>query len=90
MGLCSAPTGDRAGAVVWATGFRRTYPWLDVPVLDERGEIPHTAGVTSCPGLYVLGLQFLTRRKSAFIYGVGQDAEALAWRVSLQLAWRAA
>jgi putative flavoprotein involved in K+ transport len=65
-------------SVLWATGFRRAYPWLDVPVLDAKGEIRHHRGVTPVPGLYVLGLAFLRRRKSAFIDGVGEDADALA------------
>jgi putative flavoprotein involved in K+ transport len=60
--------------VVWATGFRRLYPWLKVPVLDARGEIRHEGGVTPFPGLYVIGLYFLRRRKSSFIDGVGRDA----------------
>ena len=59
---------------MWATGFRRAYPWLRVPVLDERGEIRHEGGVTPSPGLYVIGLYFLRRRKSSFIDGVGRDA----------------
>jgi putative flavoprotein involved in K+ transport len=61
-------------SVVWATGFRRLYPWLKVPVLDERGEIRHEGGVTAFPGLYAIGLYFLRRRKSSFIDGVGRDA----------------
>lgn len=64
--------------VVWATGFRRSYPWLKVPVLDERGELRHTGGVTPVRGLYVLGLNLLRRRNSSFIDGVGRDAEELA------------
>jgi putative flavoprotein involved in K+ transport len=64
--------------VVWATGFRRRYPWLRVPVLDSRGEIRHTEGVTPVPGLYVLGLNFMRRRSSSFLSGVGRDAEELA------------
>jgi len=64
--------------VLWATGFRRSYPWLQVPVLDARGEIRHRGGVTPAPGLYVLGLQMLRRRKSSFIDGVGPDAAELA------------
>jgi putative flavoprotein involved in K+ transport len=64
--------------VVWATGFRRRYPWLEVPVLDSRGEIRHDGGVTPAPGLYALGLNFLRRRKSSFIDGVGDDAAVLA------------
>ncbi|HSD25800.1 MAG TPA: NAD(P)-binding domain-containing protein [Vicinamibacteria bacterium] len=65
-------------SVVWATGFRRVYPWLKVPVLDARGEIRHEGGVTPFPGLYVIGLYFLRRRKSSFIDGVGRDAMELA------------
>jgi putative flavoprotein involved in K+ transport len=65
-------------SVVWATGYTRQYPWLRVPVLDERGEIRHEGGVTAAAGLYVLGLYFLRRRKSSFIDGVGQDAIELA------------
>ena len=65
-------------SVVWATGFRRHYPWLELPVLDARGEIRHAGGVTPAPGLYVLGLSFLRRRGSTFIDGVGGDAAALA------------
>ena len=68
--------------VIWATGFRRSYPWLRVPVLDDRGEIRHHNGLTEEPGLYVLGLQFQHRRKSAFIDGVGADAECLARHLS--------
>jgi putative flavoprotein involved in K+ transport len=64
-------------AVVWATGFHRHYPWLKLPVLDGRGEIRHRGGVTDVEGLYVLGLQFLRRRKSSFIDGVGDDAAEL-------------
>ncbi len=69
-------------SVVWATGYRRVYPWLDVPVLDAAGEIRHVGGVTPVSGLYVLGLQFQRRRNSAFIDGVGGDAEYLAEHVA--------
>ena len=64
--------------VVWATGYVRRYPWLNVPVFDEQGEIRHDGGVTPAPGLYVLGLRFLRRRNSNFIDGVGHDARALS------------
>ena len=70
------------GAVVWATGYRRAYPWLRVPVLDEAGEIVHTRGVTRVPGLYVLGLAYQYRRSSHFIGGVGTDAAFLAGLVA--------
>ena len=64
--------------VLWATGFRRSYPWLRVPVLDSEGEIRHDGGITPAPGLYVLGLRFLRRRNSSFIDGVGNDAAELS------------
>ncbi len=64
--------------MLWATGYRRSYPWLKVSVLDERGEIRHRGGVTDEPGLYVLGLRFLRRKNSNLIDGVGNDAVELA------------
>ena len=64
--------------VIWATGYRPAYPWLRVPVLDRHGEIAHHRGVTSVPGLYVLGLKFLHRRNSTFVDGVGGDARFVA------------
>jgi putative flavoprotein involved in K+ transport len=72
-------------SVVWATGFTRQYPWLKVPVLDHRGEIRHRYGVTPIEGLFVLGMHFQRRRKSAFIDGVGGDAAFLADRIARRL-----
>ena len=69
---------DGIRTVVWATGFVRRYPWLRVPVLDERGEIRHQGGITPAPGLYVMGLRFLRRRNSSFIDGQKTDARELA------------
>ena len=66
------------GAVVWATGFRPTYPWLDPRLLDRKGRLVHDGGVLPAPGMYVLGLPFLRRRKSSFLDGVGPDADELA------------
>lgn len=65
-------------AVVWATGYRRCYPWLKLPVLDADGDIVHQGGVTPLPGLFVLGLTYLRRRRSSFINGCGLDADDLA------------
>ena len=66
-------------SVVWATGYRPDYSWLHVPVLDRKGRIRHDGGVvTNAPGMAVLGLTFLRRRKSSFIHGAGDDAEDLA------------
>jgi putative flavoprotein involved in K+ transport len=72
--------------VIWATGYRRDYSWLDVPVLDARGEIVRSGGITGQPGLYVLGLNFLRRRNSSFIAGVGDDARELAADIASRLA----
>jgi putative flavoprotein involved in K+ transport len=69
---------ERIRTVIWATGFTRSYPWLRVPVLDQRGEIRHRGGVTGFPGLYVLGLNFMRRRNSTYLDGVGADACDLA------------
>ena len=65
-------------SVFWATGYRRRYPWLNVPVLNIRGEIIHDAGVTPAAGIYALGLNFQRTRKSSFIDGVGNDARVVA------------
>ena len=64
--------------VLWATGFRRSYPWLHLPVLDQRGEIRHDRGITPHAGLYVVGLRFLRRRNSSFLDGQRNDAEEIA------------
>jgi putative flavoprotein involved in K+ transport len=64
--------------IIWATGFRPDYSWLHVPVLDLKGRIRHDGGVVPSPGLYVMGLQFLRRRKSALIDGAGDDARDLS------------
>jgi putative flavoprotein involved in K+ transport len=72
--------------VVWATGHRRSYPWLTVPVLDKTtGEIRQSRGVTDAPGLYVLGQRFQHYRSSNFIDGVGRDAAFLADRIAARL-----
>ena len=71
--------------VVWATGFRPHYPWLDESHLDRRGRLVHDGGVLTAPGLYVLGLPFQRRRKSSFIDGVGPDAEELAAHLAAHL-----
>jgi putative flavoprotein involved in K+ transport len=72
--------------VIWATGCRRAYPWLRVPVLDSRGEIRHVGGITPEAGLYVLGLNFQRRRNSSFIDGVGHDAWAIAHQIAGSMA----
>lgn len=73
---------ENVGTIVWATGFRRSFPWLHVPVLTAEGEIDHRDGVTSVPGVYALGYRFLRKRDSNFIGGVGTDAVALSHHVA--------
>jgi len=64
--------------LIWATGFRPDYSWMRVPVFDLKGGIRHTGGVAGAPGLYLMGLPFLRRRKSSFIHGAEDDARDLA------------
>jgi putative flavoprotein involved in K+ transport len=65
-------------SVVWATGSRPDYSWLDVPVLDRKGALRHEGGVVQeAPGMYALGLPLLRRRKSTFIHGAEDDARDL-------------
>jgi putative flavoprotein involved in K+ transport len=64
--------------ILWATGFRPDYSWMRVPVLDRKGRIKHDGGVVEAPGMYVMGIPFLRRRKSTFIDGAADDARDLA------------
>jgi putative flavoprotein involved in K+ transport len=65
--------------ILWASGFRPDYSWLDVPVLDRKGLVRHDGGVVlDAPGMYLLGMPFLRRRKSSLIDGAGDDAEDLS------------
>jgi putative flavoprotein involved in K+ transport len=68
--------------IVWATGYRPDLSWLDVPVLDRRGRVLHDGGVTTSPGLYLIGMPFLRRRKSSLIDGAAHDAAELATRLA--------
>jgi putative flavoprotein involved in K+ transport len=71
----------RAGVetIIWATGYRPDYSWLDVPVLDYKGRLGHEGGVvTKAPGLYVLGTSLLRRRRSTYISGAAQDTADIA------------
>jgi putative flavoprotein involved in K+ transport len=72
--------------IVWATGFRPDYGWLDVPVVDGKGQLRHEGGVVDSPGLYALGLPVLRRRKSTFIYGIEDDAREVVDHLARYLA----
>jgi putative flavoprotein involved in K+ transport len=82
----------RAGyrSVIWATGYRRSYPWLHVPVLDGGGDIRHRNGSTTSPGLHVVGMRWQTRRSSTFLDGVRHDATIVVARVLADLDGRRA
>jgi putative flavoprotein involved in K+ transport len=75
--------------VIWATGFRPDYSWLDVPVLDGKGMIRHEGGVVDLPGMFLLGSPFLRRRKSSFIDGARADALELIVELTAYLDARA-
>ena len=81
---------QRAGirTVVWATGYRRDYSWLDIPVLTAGGEIAQHGGVTGVAGLYTMGLPYMRRCNSTFIDGVGQDARDITRFIATHLGHR--
>ena len=76
--------------VIWATGYRPDYSWLDVGVFDHKRRIRHDGGIVAAPGMYVLGLPFMRRRKSSFIDGAADDAADLVAHLSASLARAAA
>jgi putative flavoprotein involved in K+ transport len=71
-------------AIVWATGFAVDYSWLKLDAFDEKGRPKHRRGVSPVPGLYFLGLPYLSRRGSSFIWGVWHDAKFLADHIATQ------
>lgn len=72
-------------SIVWATGYRPDYSWLEVEVFDRKGRIRHDGGVVEAPGLYLMGLQFLRRRKSSLIDGAADDARDLSAHLAAYL-----
>ena len=66
------------GAVIWATGYRPNFGWVNAPILAEDGYPIHRRGVTAVRGLYILGLDWLYKLKSGLFVGVGEDAEYLS------------
>ncbi len=69
-------------AVIWATGYRSDYGWIDVPVFDQDGRVLHRRGVTAHPGLFFLGLTWQHTRGSALLGWVKDDAEFIAGRIA--------
>ncbi|GAB93902.1 NAD(P)-binding domain-containing protein [Gordonia rhizosphera] len=78
-------TSGAIATIVWATGFRPDLSWLDVPVFDRKGDVRHDGGVTASPGLYVMGMPFLRRRKSTFIDGAAADSAYLSGHLTSYL-----
>jgi putative flavoprotein involved in K+ transport len=69
-------------SIVWATGYALDFDWIKLDAFDAKGRPMHERGVATLPGLYFLGLSWLSRRASAFIFGVWHDAEYLAGHVA--------
>jgi putative flavoprotein involved in K+ transport len=69
--------------VIWATGYAYDFGWLEVPVLDARGEPVHRQGMTNVPGMYFLGLRWLSNFKSSLLSGIGEDAARLADHIAV-------
>ena len=71
-----------AGVVIWATGYRPDYSWIDIPGVVQDGQVTHRRGVTEVPGLYFLGLTWQHTRGSALLGFVNDDAAYLAGRIA--------
>ena len=73
-------------SVIWSTGYTCDFSWIDLPVFDAEGQPKHRGGVTEVPGLYFLGLMWLSKMNSSFLSGVAGDAERLANHIAAQSA----
>ncbi len=71
-------------SIIWATGFTQDFGWLQVDAFDDQGKPKHQRGVSSEPGIYFLGLPWLSRRGSTFIWGVWHDAKHIAGHIATQ------
>jgi putative flavoprotein involved in K+ transport len=74
--------------IIWAAGYRPDYKWLELPILDHKGMVRHEGGVVAAPGIYLMGTQFMRRRKSTLIDGAGDDARDLSAHLASYLACR--
>lgn len=80
---------ENINSVIWATGFTQDYSWLNVDAFDSQGRPIHQRGVSPVPGVYFLGLPWLSRRGSSFIWGVWHDAKYIADQIDIQRAYAA-
>ena len=74
--------GEDIRTVLWATGSKPDFSWLDLPIFDRKGDLRHSRGVADVPGVYVLGLPYLRRRKSSFIHGAEDDVRELSTHIA--------
>ncbi len=82
---------EQAGvtSIIWATGFSSDYGWLPAGCVDAKGKPKHQRGVSAEPGIYFLGLPWLSRRGSSFIWGVWHDAKFIADQIAIQRGYMA-
>jgi putative flavoprotein involved in K+ transport len=76
VGLDLGRSGIRT--IIWAAGYRPDYSWLELPVLNRKGMVDHDGGIVRSPGVYLMGMPFLRRRRSGLIDGAGDDARELS------------
>ncbi len=79
---------ENINTIIWATGYSNDFSWLDADVFDEKGKPKHIRGVSDEPGIYFLGLPWLSRRGSSFIWGVWHDARYIADHIGTQQQYR--
>ena len=81
--LTEIDAADRnIASVVWCTGFKGAFDWIDAPILGDDGRPLHHDGISNVPGLYFLGFPWLRNRKSGIITGAGEDAELIVSRIA--------
>ncbi|HBT34071.1 MAG TPA: FAD-dependent oxidoreductase, partial [Pusillimonas sp.] len=76
-------------SIIWATGYTVEHPWLQVDAFDERGKPKHQRGISAEPGVYFVGLPWLSRRGSSFIWGVWHDARHIADHIATRRKYEA-
>jgi putative flavoprotein involved in K+ transport len=80
--------GAGISTVIWATGFQYDFGWVHLPIFAQKGETApepvHRRGITDIAGDYFLGLQWLSKRKSSLMAGVGEDAEFIARHIAMR------
>jgi len=78
-------TNNNIKSIIWCTGFRPEYKWLNVDTFDEKGQMKHDGGVANAAGMYLIGLPVLRRRKSSFIHGTEDDVRDISRHLAAYL-----